>query len=82
MFSQVSLCSPAYYADIACERGRCYLHALMQGISSSNTTTASGSAAREREEEQIMTEAKHLWHNGVHKDLKANILMSTPPSRC
>jgi eukaryotic translation initiation factor 2C len=66
---QVSLCSPAYYADIACERGRCYLHALMQGITNTNTTTAS-SAAREREEAKIMEEATHLWHGGLHKDLK------------
>lgn len=22
----VSICPPAYYADILCERGRCYLH--------------------------------------------------------
>ncbi|KAJ7856608.1 argonaute-like protein [Mycena leptocephala] len=29
----VSLVSPAYYADLACERGRCYLHKLLQGFS-------------------------------------------------
>ena len=31
----VSLVSPAYYADLACERGRCYIHPLLQGISDS-----------------------------------------------
>ena len=27
----VSLCPPAYYADILCERGRSYLHEIMKG---------------------------------------------------
>jgi eukaryotic translation initiation factor 2C len=66
----VSLCSPAYYADIACERGRCYLHALLQGITSSRTTTVSSRSDREKEEAEIMAEAVNLWHGGVHKDLK------------
>ncbi|KAI0050290.1 argonaute-like protein [Auriscalpium vulgare] len=62
----VSLVSPAYYADLACERGRCYLHKLLQGLSSSSTTTASGSAA----EEDVYKEAVGLWHNGVKGKLK------------
>jgi hypothetical protein len=36
----VSLVSPAYYADLACERGRCYLHKLLQGLSGSTTATS------------------------------------------
>ena len=57
----VSLVSPAYYADLACERGRCYLHGLLQGISdAAGTTTASGSGRGERED--VMNEAKRLWH--------------------
>ncbi|TFK31811.1 argonaute-like protein [Crucibulum laeve] len=55
----VSLVSPAYYADLACERGRCYLHKLLQGLSSSGGSTASGS------EEQVMQEAIRSWNNGV-----------------
>ncbi|KAJ7672569.1 argonaute-like protein, partial [Mycena polygramma] len=55
----VSLCSPAYYADLCCERGRCYLHKLLQGISSSGSTATSNS------DEAIMKEAIALWHNGV-----------------
>jgi len=27
----VSICPPAYYADILCERGRCYLHNVLKG---------------------------------------------------
>jgi eukaryotic translation initiation factor 2C len=55
----VSLVSPAYYADLACERGRCYVHKLLQGIASSGTSASSAS------EEQVMREATRLWHNGV-----------------
>lgn len=59
----VSLVSPAYYADLACERGRCYLHKLLQGIGGTGTTTASG-------EEQVMKEAETMWHRGVAGTLK------------
>ncbi|KAJ6588319.1 hypothetical protein B0H19DRAFT_203261 [Mycena capillaripes] len=58
----VSLVSPAYYADLACERGRCYLHKLLQGFSSSAvTTTSSGSATGEA----VIQEATQLWHGGM-----------------
>ncbi|KAF7329744.1 Argonaute-like protein [Mycena kentingensis (nom. inval.)] len=57
----VSLVSPAYYADLACERGRCYLHKLLQGISSSASTTTSNTAG----EEQAMKEGIQAWHGGV-----------------
>lgn len=53
----VSLVSPAYYADLACERGRCYLHKLLQGHGS----TGSSSSA----EQETMREATVLWHRGV-----------------
>jgi len=53
----VSLVSPAYYADLACERGRCYLHKLLQGIGSSGSSTSA--------EEQTFREATELWHGGV-----------------
>src|SRR5712672_3121870 len=43
----VSLAAPAYYADLACERGRCYLHKLLMGISDVTTTATSGSTAEE-----------------------------------
>ena len=68
----VSLVSPAYYADLACERGRCYIHPLLQGISDSGTTTASGNEEHERE---VMKEAQRMWRfdkspNGVGGSLK------------
>ncbi|KAL0948418.1 hypothetical protein HGRIS_010999 [Hohenbuehelia grisea] len=61
----VSLAAPAYYADLACERGRCYLHKLLQGISSSGGTSASTG-----NEEQVFNEARAMWHNGVAGRLK------------
>lgn len=30
----IGLASPAYYADLACERGRCYLHDMMNNTRS------------------------------------------------
>ncbi|KAG6811918.1 hypothetical protein H0H92_005249 [Tricholoma furcatifolium] len=58
----VSLVSPAYYADLACERGRCYLHKLLQGVDSSSGSTRSGDDA----EQQVFREATQMWNNGVH----------------
>jgi eukaryotic translation initiation factor 2C len=64
MFSRatkaVSLVSPAYYADLACERGRCYLHKFLQGVSSGADSSISGS------EEAVVREARDSWHNGVN----------------
>ena len=40
----VSLCPPAYYADLACERARCYLSSLFDPPSSSATVSAAGTS--------------------------------------
>lgn len=62
MFSRatkaVSLVSPAYFADLACERGRCYLHKLLSGITSVNLKLQDA-------DEKVMEEATKLWHQGV-----------------
>ncbi|KAJ2922390.1 hypothetical protein H1R20_g14704, partial [Candolleomyces eurysporus] len=55
----VSLASPAYYADLACERGRCYLHKLLQGV------RAEGTKAGTENPEDVFREAEALWNNGV-----------------
>ncbi|KAH7882235.1 Piwi domain-containing protein [Phlebopus sp. FC_14] len=48
MFSRatkaVSLVSPAYFADIACERGRCYLRKLLRRSGDGASTMSGGSA--------------------------------------
>ncbi|KAF8128683.1 Piwi domain-containing protein [Boletus edulis] len=68
MFSRatkaVSLVSPAYYADVACERGRCYLRKLFHGIVGEGTTASgSGSTA----EQDVVKEAERLWGGGVSR---------------
>ena len=61
----VSLVSPDYYADLACERGRCYLHSLLQGISDSgNTATSEGG------ETEIYRDGERMWRNGVSGKLR------------
>ncbi|KAH7911489.1 ribonuclease H-like domain-containing protein [Hygrophoropsis aurantiaca] len=66
----VSLVSPAYYADVACERGRCYLRKLLLGYIGSGGTVASGTGSASASEAEVMTEAKALWRAGVSKTLK------------
>ena len=61
----VSLASPAYYADLACERGRCYLHPLLQGISTS-PLTENGSV----DEDAVRKEAERMWQGGIGSTLK------------
>jgi len=65
----VSLAAPAYYADLACERGRCYLHKLLMGFSDNNTTTASGSI----DEKDVFKEAEKHWNGGVKGKLKESM---------
>ena len=61
----VSLVSPAYYADLACQRGRCYLHSLLQGISDSGTT-----ATGEDGDNEVYREGERMWRYGVSGNLK------------
>ncbi|KAL5520600.1 hypothetical protein ACEPAF_2601 [Sanghuangporus sanghuang] len=69
----VSLVSPAYYADLACERGRCYIHELLSAVESGTTASGGGSGSggeRERgSEEQVMSTAQNLWRGGVQGPL-------------
>lgn len=60
----VSLVSPAYYADLACERGRCYLHSLLHGI-----TKVAGTTTGDQAEDEVHREAQGLWRNGVGENL-------------
>ena len=64
----VSLAAPAYYADLACERGRAYLHSLFQGVTEAGATVTSGTT----EEQELATfrEAERLWHGGPGADVK------------
>lgn len=64
----VSLASPAYYADLACERGRCYLRELLQGYWSDGGTATSG------DEEQVRKNAFTSWMNGPTGNNIRNIM--------
>jgi len=55
----VSLVPPAYYADLACERGRCYLNQLLNAFEGA-TSIKSGSSS----EEEVVKEAQRLWGRG------------------
>ena len=57
----VSLVPPAYYADLACERGRCYQHKLLQGITDTSTTATTD----EQTMAEVYKEGEKLWHGGV-----------------
>ena len=72
----VSLVPAAYYADIAAERGRSYIDVLLRAVQDDGRSTATGRSGprtpdeREAERERIFQEAKRLWGNGLHKDLR------------
>ena len=63
----VSLVSPAYWADIACERGRCYLHKLLQGDkdgaeAKDNKWKGKG---KKRAGDTVFERAEAMWGSGV-----------------
>lgn len=66
----VSLAAPAYYADLACERGRAYLHSLFQGVWEGGATTTSGSTNEQELEAAAYREAEKLWYGGPGGELK------------
>lgn len=68
----VSLIPPAYYADLACERGRYYLNDLFNVANEQSTkgSTRGGKSDLEVEKTRIFEEATKLWGNGIHNDLK------------
>lgn len=59
----VSLVSPAYWADIACERGRCYLHKLLLG--GKDGAEAKDKKGKKRAEDAVFEKAEGMWGNGV-----------------
>jgi eukaryotic translation initiation factor 2C len=59
----VSLVSPAYYADLACERGRCYLHEMLHGIRNGPV-----------DEERAWRDAANYWGNGPTGNIMKNIM--------
>jgi eukaryotic translation initiation factor 2C len=58
----VSLMSPAYYADLAYVRGRCYIHELLTAVKMSS---AGGESSSGRPEDEVVRIAQRLWQNGI-----------------
>lgn len=52
----VSICPPAYYADLLCERGRSYLYSTLAENRGANT--------------KAYTQASAEWVEGVHQRLR------------
>jgi len=70
----VSLIPPAYYADLACERGRCYLNDFL--VSEDKTTTTSkgkGKLDKEEEKKKVFEAAQKAWGNGIHPNLAGSM---------
>jgi len=68
----VSLVPAAYYADLACERGRCYLNDFLvdDKISTAGGGSSSGKADRKEEEARVFAAAKKAWGEGLHRDMR------------
>ena len=67
----VSLVPPAYYANLACERGWSYLNVLLNTASDDQRSVRFGTSTedREKEKERVFQEAVQMWGRGVHSDL-------------
>jgi len=59
----VSLIPAAYYADLACERGRCYLNDSL--VDDKSFTIGSTQGDRKEKEARVFTAAKKAWGEGV-----------------
>lgn len=68
----VSLIPAAYYADLACERGRCYLNDFLVD---DKTSTGGGKADRDEEMARVFNAARNAWGQGV-SSFVCNALMS------
>ncbi len=56
----VSICPPAYYADLVCERARCYLY---EAFNDNDAATTSGSSA-------VFDINAARWTKDVHPEMR------------
>ncbi|KAJ6510612.1 argonaute-like protein [Mycena sanguinolenta] len=64
----VSLIPAAYYADLACERGRYYLNDFM--VDEKATSSGKGKFDREEERARVFNAARESWGEGIHPDIR------------
>ncbi|KAJ7226883.1 argonaute-like protein [Mycena pura] len=67
----VSLIPAAYYADLACERGRYYLNEFM--VDDKTTSSGRGKLDREDEKTKVFNAAKASWGEGIHPDIRESM---------
>ncbi len=58
----MSLIPAAYYADLACERGRCYINDFLLD----DASTVTGSLSRDEEAAKVFEAARKAWGQGVN----------------
>ncbi|KAG8905078.1 hypothetical protein FRB99_000726 [Tulasnella sp. 403] len=63
----VSLIPPAYYADLACERGRCYIHELLSAGETGSEKSANYTEA------EVFSDAERIWGSGVGPNLRRSM---------
>jgi len=63
----VSLIPPAYYADLACERGRCYLNEFLLA---DDRASSSGRLSKEEEKARVFDAARQAWGEGLHPHMR------------
>ncbi|GBE85375.1 Piwi-domain-containing protein [Sparassis crispa] len=68
----VSLVPPAYYATLACKRGRSYINSILDA-GEDKTSTMGGRETLEEQTQQVDDRAMKFWGNGVHVDLKESM---------
>ncbi|KAH7919917.1 Piwi-domain-containing protein [Leucogyrophana mollusca] len=83
----VSLVPAAYYADLACERGRCYINDFLNSEDKASTSGGSSKgqgqgqakgkgmrkADKEEEKKRVFESALSMWGEGVHADLRGSM---------
>ncbi|KAG2037118.1 Piwi domain-containing protein [Suillus americanus] len=73
----VSLVPAAYYADLACKRGRCYLNDFLNTDDKVSSSAATGKGEVDKEEEEkwkcVFEAARRAWGEGVHPDLRGSM---------
>ncbi|KAJ7021433.1 argonaute-like protein [Mycena alexandri] len=67
----VSLIPAAYYADLACERGRYYLNEFM--VDDRASSSGRGSVDRETEKAHVFNAARTAWGEGIHRDIRESM---------
>lgn len=69
----VSLIPAAYYADLACERGRCYLNDFLVDDKSTAMSSGGGRVDKEEEARRVFESAKRAWGEGLHPDMRGSM---------